>query len=1027
MLEQDYRDSKRLRRMFARIKRTRLYVLILAAGLLLSVGSLLYALFNNIGDFELGQIDFIHGTTDFVRGAGLDIASQSPPAITVDSANGCVYVADTGNNRVLGWKNESSFANGALADIIIGQKDQWSRGANAGGLSSSSLSAPTGVAADPAGNLYIADNGNARVVEYDIPCNSSGPFIGNLIFNVGDPWGLAVDLLGNLFVADRNNNRVLEYNAPLNPASSEPGAGDTVFDNVFGQTTGITCNQGGPAPTASTLCGPYGVGTDGTNAYIADTSNNRVLEFMPISAGVFASDPGAIRVLGQIAFNLAASGCATGTSLTSLCAPRGVAVDFNHNVFVTDTGNNRITEYGPSPVNHGQATAILVGQLSGTGNAPNMGAAVGANTLSSPAGIAADTSANLFVLDADNDRALEFAANPSTDGAALRELGQVDLAHNTVDFVDGSALSDPSSVAVDRLATPQHLYVVDADNNRVLGFNDATKFTNGAAADLVIGQPDFYTTACNGPGVDLSSPPSATSLCLNGALTGFPQGGAVAVDNSSNVWVSDPGNGRVLEYSAPFAYKTNSGQDAGEPASLVLGQADFVTGTPPAACSPASATTLCEPAGLAFDSGNNLYAADFGANRVLVYTTPSNANGSAPQPASLVLGQGSAGNNFTGSNCNTGAAAPSADTLCGPVGLALDKNNGIYVTDYNNNRLLEYIHPLTGGPGTPGTPGSGGDVTADLVFGQDAAGAAFTSAFCNNGGIAATSLCQPSGVAVDPFGSVFVSDQTNNRLLIYQQLANPPANVMANYEFGQGQTGTVFNSGTPNLGGRSASSLNLAQSPGQQDGVAVDSNGDLYAVDAGNERVISYSGPFLHVATPSPSPTSTATPTPTATPTATSSPTPIPSPTPTTTVTAVPAKLKFEAVEATLAGKPKTLRLDNKGAVAAQFAQLSAAPSFTLSNDTCSNATVQPNQNCTVDVTFSPSATGSVSQTMTIPYNGASPAETLTGTGTAVVLKAPKSKTLPRAQAGALGKPINITISNKSAASVLMSAPVALA
>jgi hypothetical protein len=81
--------------------------------------------------------------------------------------------------------------------------------------------------------------------------------------------------------------------------------------------------------------------------------------------------------------------------------------------------------------------------------------------------------------------------NPPTNSTADRELGQFDFKHSTIDFVDGSSLTNPSSVAVDRIATPQHLYIVDADNNRVLGYNNATAFANGAAADVVIGQPAF--------------------------------------------------------------------------------------------------------------------------------------------------------------------------------------------------------------------------------------------------------------------------------------------------------------------------------------------------------------------------------------------------------------------------------------------------------------------------------------------------------------------------------------------------------
>jgi hypothetical protein len=52
-------------------------------------------------------------------------------------------------------------------------------------------------------------------------------------------------------------------------------------------------------------------------------------------------------------------------------------------------------------------------------------------------------------------------------------------------------------VAIDRSSSPNHFYAVDTANSRVLGFSHAKTFANGGAADLVIGQPDFFTATCN--------------------------------------------------------------------------------------------------------------------------------------------------------------------------------------------------------------------------------------------------------------------------------------------------------------------------------------------------------------------------------------------------------------------------------------------------------------------------------------------------------------------------------------------------
>src|SRR5208282_6759293 len=86
-----------------------------------------------------------------------------------------------------------------------------------------------------------------------------------------------------------------------------------------------------------------------------------------------------------------------------------------------------------------------------------------------------------------------FPTNPVADIV----LGQFNLIYNSANFPDPRKLNSPQGVAIDASATPNRIYVADAYNSRVLGWKDVTAFTNGSAADLVIGQPDPYSTACN--------------------------------------------------------------------------------------------------------------------------------------------------------------------------------------------------------------------------------------------------------------------------------------------------------------------------------------------------------------------------------------------------------------------------------------------------------------------------------------------------------------------------------------------------
>jgi hypothetical protein len=110
------------------------------------------------------------------------------------------------------------------------------------------------------------------------------------------------------------------------------------------------------------------------------------------------------------------------------------------------------------------------------------------------------------------------------DTIADRVLGQFDFFHNTSNFVDAESLATNTitafaGVAIDTSSIPNRVYVADQVNNRVLGWASVAALTNNRPADIVIGQPDFFSTTCLGT-------PASTSLCAPGG---------VAVDGSGNV------------------------------------------------------------------------------------------------------------------------------------------------------------------------------------------------------------------------------------------------------------------------------------------------------------------------------------------------------------------------------------------------------------------------------------------------------------------------------------------------------------
>jgi hypothetical protein len=201
-------------------------------------------------------------------------------------ANGSLYVSDAGNQRVLRFDNAASKANGGAADGVLGAADFTTPGA--GGVSATTMSPGVfGLTLDAAGNLYVADGGNQRVMRFNNAASKANGAaadgvlgVANLTTTAGSSVSqstfsggiVGIDVLpdGALYVADAGFNRVLMFNSP---ASKTDGAN---ADSVLGQPDFVTS---APALTASGLSTPIGLGFDSTNGnlMIPDNGNNRVV------------------------------------------------------------------------------------------------------------------------------------------------------------------------------------------------------------------------------------------------------------------------------------------------------------------------------------------------------------------------------------------------------------------------------------------------------------------------------------------------------------------------------------------------------------------------------------------------------------------------------------------------------------------------------------------------------------------------------------------------------------------------------
>ena len=358
---------------------------------------------------------------------------------------------------------------GSSCEVVYGQGGSFTaNGPNTNGISAASADNPRGVLTDGAGGFYMADTVNNRVLYFAAGSSTAsrvygqgGSFATNNQNNGGfsanslySPMGMALDGSGGLYVADEANNRVLYY-----------ASGSTTATRVYGQNGAFnTVVPNNPTVSASSLDAPWSLAVDASGGlYISDQSNHRVLYFT--SGSTVAS-----RVYGQGGSFSTNSSNNGGVSANSLSYPAGIALDSAGNLYVADSGNNRVLFF-PS----GSTTATKVyGQSGSFATSAN---ALGATGLYDSMGPALDKNGNLAVADTYNDRVLYFAAGtgctaantPSGCGTATKVYGQGGNFNTQLGNQGGACsatgLAYPYAVAFD---SNGNLFIADANNNRVV-------------------------------------------------------------------------------------------------------------------------------------------------------------------------------------------------------------------------------------------------------------------------------------------------------------------------------------------------------------------------------------------------------------------------------------------------------------------------------------------------------------------------------------------------------------------------------
>jgi uncharacterized protein (TIGR03437 family) len=285
--------------------------------------------------------------------------------------------------------------NGTSADLVIGQFDMNrvfintpSNDPNVRGRSS--LLLPVDVEVDPAGNVWVSDFGNGRVLRFPKPFDNRPPpgaaaeadlVLGQFDFTsynndataltMRGPWGLRFSSQGSLFVADTPHNRVLQFDPPFQNGKAA--------SRVFGQPDFVSKAAGN---AANRFNSPTGISFDTSDRlYVCDSSNNRLMIFGDVRLS--GGDPSAVATIG------------------GLRSPLSVHVSVRTGeVWVADTNNNRVLRLKPfDRLSIGDTTPIQTIPVAG------------------PLGVEEDAFGNLFAADSFNRVAVHFPLLALTNGA----------------------------------------------------------------------------------------------------------------------------------------------------------------------------------------------------------------------------------------------------------------------------------------------------------------------------------------------------------------------------------------------------------------------------------------------------------------------------------------------------------------------------------------------------------------------------------------------------------------------------------